>query len=492
MGMTASRWGLVALALLVVVLLPAAGQRAVQTRTAAGPVESPAPLGPAHLAQVPDSKLDPAPQPPQALPPTLTTGAALRSHEVFAFAPYWTLGSQTSFQVKDLTTVAYFGVDVQPDGSLLRDGTGWSGYQSKAWADLVTRAHASGTRAVLTAKSFDNGTLHALAGSPGAADRLAADLTQAVRQGHLDGANLDFEGTAGSDRDGFTRFLTQVAAQLHAANPHWQVTADTFASSANDPAGLLDVTALGKAVDAIFVMGYDLNRSGLASGLSPLGGSGQTIQSSIDGYAAATSPGKVILGVPFYGYDWPTDTGRPGAATTGGPTALGYGQVKQLSGTHHWDAAASEPWISYQSNGSWHEVYYEDPRSLGMKAQLADSKGLRGLGFWALGMDGGDPALIAALAGKHPPIKLPPPVASRTTTTSHAPSTTTQLAPPPAGTTLPPPASAPRTTPTPAPIGTTPTPTPTPTPSPTPSPSPSTKASAGPNPGASPSPSHSP
>ena len=35
-------------------------------------------------------------------------------------------------------------------------------------------------------------------------------------------------------------------------------------------------------------------------------------------FTAVVPPQKVILGVPYYGYDWPTTTGASGAAATGG------------------------------------------------------------------------------------------------------------------------------------------------------------------------------
>src|SRR5207244_6887921 len=140
--------------------------------------------------------LSPAPHPPTLEPFQLS--AALRPHELFGFAPYWTLADAAGFDLRDLTTVAYFGVDVAADGSLMQSGSGWQGYRSRALVDLVDRAHAAGARVVLTAKSFDGPTLDALSSDPGAADRLAGQLTTAIGQMHIDGANLNFENAKGS------------------------------------------------------------------------------------------------------------------------------------------------------------------------------------------------------------------------------------------------------------------------------------------------------
>src|SRR5437867_5377896 len=99
----------------------------------------------------------PAPPPPEV------ANVALRPHEVFGFAPYWTLDQSPRFDLRSLSTLAYFGVDALPDGTVASSGDGWTGYQSDLLASLITRAHQSGVRVVLTVKNFSNPDLHALA-----------------------------------------------------------------------------------------------------------------------------------------------------------------------------------------------------------------------------------------------------------------------------------------------------------------------------------------
>jgi hypothetical protein len=56
---------------------------------------------------------------------------------------------------------------------------------------------------------------------------------------------------------------------------------------------------------------------------------------------------------------------------------------------------------------AWNAVYYDSPRSLTPKLQLADQRGLAGAGFWAIGYERGLPdytELIATFrAGELPP-----------------------------------------------------------------------------------------
>ena len=68
----------------------------------------------------------------------------LQSHEVFGYAPYWTLPQSSGFDFKDLTTLAYFSVDANADGTLDQSGSGWNGYESQDLVNLVNRAHAAG------------------------------------------------------------------------------------------------------------------------------------------------------------------------------------------------------------------------------------------------------------------------------------------------------------------------------------------------------------
>jgi len=47
----------------------------------------------------------------------------------------------------------------------------------------------------------------------------------------------------------------------------------------------------------------------------------------------------------------------------------------------------------------------DDPTSLALKAQLANYFHIAGVGIWALGMDGNNPAMLAALLGNAPVAK---------------------------------------------------------------------------------------
>jgi len=168
------------------------------------------------------------------------------------------------------------------------------------------------------------------------------------------------------------------------------------------------------------VMAYDMNNKTVPSPTAPLTGAGFNDLDAVQQYAAVVSPSKVILGVPYYGYDWPTIGPGLGDPATGPATALHYSQIVATGGHVYWDPTTQTPWTSYQVGSQWHQTFFDNPTSLALKAELANTYHIAGLGIWSLGMEGDAPAMQAALQGNAPVVKglKPGPIGSATTTTT--------------------------------------------------------------------------
>jgi spore germination protein len=346
---------------------------------------------------------------------------------------------------------------VNPDGSLDESGSGWNGYESQDLSNLITRAHTVGERVVLTINDFDQASLNALTSSPSAPARLAAALIPALAAKNLDGVNFDFEGTGSRDQAGLTNLIASVSGALRAADPHWQITMDTYASSAGDPGGFYNIPALAPSVDSFFVMAYELNLAGSPTNTSPLTSGMFSDLTAVQQYLAVVPASKVILGTPFFGIEWPTNNGTMQAQATGPASDIADAQVQSSTEPQYWDPATSTGWTSYLVGQQWHESYLENPYGLFRVAQLSAQYGLRGVGIWALGMEDNGSEMISALDGLAPPgspgtsgpqstssspkrsTTTTAPATSTTTTTSPskapATSTTTTTAAPPASTT---------------------------------------------------------
>lgn len=342
-----------------------------------------------------------ATSPPHAAPAALADQPPLAAREDFAFAPYWTLPQSGTFSITGLSTLAYFSLDVNPNGTLDESGPGWNGYQSQDLADLITRAHGAGERVVLTVTDFAQGSLDSLTSSPTAPATLSSALVPLLQSKSLDGVNFDLEGTGSADRAGLTRLISSVAGSLRAVNPHWQITMDTYASSAGDSGSFYDIPALALAVDAFFVMDYELNLAGSSTAASPLTSGQFSTQTTLAQYTAAVPASKVILGVPFFGIDWPTDNGTVAATATGGAVDIPDSQAEG-NGPPYWDPVTDTAWTSYEVGGQWHESYYEGENGLYDLSLMASRDGVRGVGIWALGMESDDARMIATLDGISP------------------------------------------------------------------------------------------
>jgi hypothetical protein len=389
------------------VMSPVSAQQVVRpgstpagTLAAAAPMTSGNRTGDLGAASTP---LPPATASPGGTPAALADAPPLAAREDFAFVPYWTLPQSGTFSLTGLSTLAYFSIGVNANGTLDESGPGWNGYQSQALSNLITRAHAAGERVVLTVNDFDQGSLNALTSSASAPTTLAAALIPALQAKSLDGVNFDFEGEGSGDQAGLTRLIAAVSGALRTADPHWQVTMDTYASSAGDPGGFYDIPALAPYVDAFFVMAYELNLEGSSTSGSPLTSGMFSDLTTLAQYTAAVPASKVILGTPFFGIDWPTDNGTMAAQAAGPAAAVADAQLEGAGKPQYWDPTTDTGWTSYQVGGQWYESYFEDPYGLYQVAQLAARYGVRGVGIWALGMQGDDAPMIAALDGARPP-----------------------------------------------------------------------------------------
>ena len=357
-----------------------------------GDVGSPAPSG-----------LTPAPEGvvPAAAPASVTGSPPIGSHQVFGTVPYWALADSAGVDLSGLTTVDYFAVGINPDGSLNTSSAGALGYQSQNFVDLVDRAHAAGERVVVTLDDFSQSSLDQLAASATAPQTLADSVLFLVKARDLDGVNLDLEGQGSGDQSAITNLVKVVSQTLKAANPDYQLTMDTYASSAGDADGFFDIGALNPYVDGFFVMAYQLNLRAAPSGQSVLTSSMFSNQTALNQYTNAIPPSKVLLGMPSFGYDWPTTNGTLDAEPAGGPTIVTYAEEARSGHPIYWDPVTDTAWTSYEVGSQWHEAFFENPTSLSMAARLAKENGIAGVGFWTLGMNGqSDATMVAAIEGK--------------------------------------------------------------------------------------------
>ena len=354
--------------------------------------------------------------------------------EVFGFALASSLSDptvgSTTWNFSLLSTVAFFGLHVQDDGTFAADA-GAAVWNSAQLTNLLAAAHAKRAKVVVTIvlQDFAAGTPHMCAALTHVATMVANTVAEVKAKG-VDGVNVDYEGLNGGcgtpdpswARHTFTAFVGSLRAGLGVSS---YLSVDTYASSAMDPLGFFDVAGLSPAADSFFVMAYDLeysnagrpptNCSGFCLGpTAPLGGYYYNDTSTAAQYAAVVPASKVILGVPYYGRKScvagpsanPSPVGAVVADTyldaTGESTAAGVQAGSYATHRDANDPAGQERWDTWFNTtmNCTRELYWDDTVSLGLKYDLVNRDNLRGVGLWNLNFGGGAPELWSLLAYK--------------------------------------------------------------------------------------------
>ncbi|MHB1987833.1 MAG: glycosyl hydrolase family 18 protein [Acidimicrobiales bacterium] len=343
--------------------------------------------------------------------PNLPSGAfgkGLGSKEVLGFLPSWELSQAGTIDYSALSEVSYYALQVEPGGTLLEQGPGWTGLESGSVATLVSAAHQVGTRALLTLFTQTQSTLQQLSNAPSSAGAGLADRVAVLLQAHgFDGVDLDLEGQLTSSRQGFVQFIAAFSRRLRAIDPTWAIVLNTFPQSAVDSQGFFDVQALAPYVDRFFVMAYDMSDQQVPGATAPLVGAELSDASTLASYAAAVPASKVLLGIPFYGYDFTATRAKLPANTIGSPYAVTYKSIVATGRTALWDPVTETPYVSFRRSGQWHQTWFDDPTSIALKVAMAASFKVAGVGAWELGMAAGQPAMTNVLDGGSPPRRLP-------------------------------------------------------------------------------------
>ncbi len=336
------------------------------------------------------------------------------NHEIFGFGPYWTINKLDNVDFNVLTTFSYFGVPVNYDGTLDRTDHGYTVFQSKKATDVFRKAHSHGTRVVLTLTAMDNDTLDAFLTHPEAQQTTIDEAVSEVKNRGIDGINVDFEytGDAGTaERAAFTSFIKKLTAKMHQEVPASKVTISVYASAASSPK-IANISEVANASDGIFMMAYDfaVANSETAMPTAPLYGKKQgkysyDVSTAVDDFLAVMPANKLILGVPYYGYNYMVS--KPGVNVPtlpplGTAQTIEYATENVQASKSGWDDVSEVGWKAYydEDSGAWRVLFQDDAKSLGKKYDFAIDKNLGGVGIWALGFDNGRSDLWAVLESK--------------------------------------------------------------------------------------------
>ncbi|HID32034.1 MAG TPA: hypothetical protein EYP24_01485 [bacterium (Candidatus Stahlbacteria)] len=323
--------------------------------------------------------------PPKSIAPLVLKSKPLKK-TVFGYYPHWCGEWYQSLRYDLLNHIAYFGVDLHADGSL------GSVPNPSILQNLTNLAHQEGVGVSITAVNFNRDSIEAFLNSAQARRNAINNLISLITRYHLDGVNIDFEFPRSTVRESLVVFMSDLYDAIHNVHP---INIVTLATPAVDWWGSFDYQALSQATDGLFIMAYDYYWSGssYAGPVAPL------VSSSLWGPYSDTwtvndyltkgaAPEKLILGVPYYGYRWPTVSGDKKSQTTGNGIAFVYATLADsaLKYGKLWDDYSKTVWYrKYTTN--WYQAWFDDSASLYLKYRLVIDSLLGGAGIWALGYD---------------------------------------------------------------------------------------------------------
>ncbi|MBU3679508.1 MAG: hypothetical protein FGM32_07870 [Candidatus Kapabacteria bacterium] len=315
-------------------------------------------------------------------PPDRLMGAPF--NVVYGWFPYWISASATSgIKTELLTHIAWFSVGVDTSTGALGSTDQWKS------TSIVTWAKGKGLKVHLTITCFGSAELRALLSSSTRRARCVSDIVSALELRQADGVNIDFESLPSSQRANMVSFIQS----LRAALPQKEIT---IATPSVDWNSSWDYATLSRIADFLVIMGYDYYWSGstTAGPVAPLKAETYNLTRSIDAHlSAGVEPERLVAGVPLYGRTWTVSSTARKASVVSGTTSSTptYSSAFNLNGmsSRLHDELTRVSWFNDAASGVIKQTWIDDSLSLDAKYRHIRSKGLRGVGFWALGYDGG-------------------------------------------------------------------------------------------------------
>lgn len=339
----------------------------------------------------------------------VTKTLGLYKPEIIGFQPYWLVGAGKDSYAKDLTTLTYFSLAVEKDGTIRKEdnpGEGEPGYvmlTSEKYAATASAHRKAGTKLSLLVQNMVEEDILALIATPEAhATKLVEEVAPIMQKHGFTDLNLDIESftkASESARLGYVQFVKAVKDEL----TRLRLGTLTVELTPKSPVELhlIDVAKIGEIADYLVLMAYDYHYvfSSVAGPIAPLGGVPTDAEYDVETalketlrYAPAS---KVILGVPLYGYEWETLKSTPGSAVIPGSWQVATGKRMEeftrvcTDCTKGFDLIFQEPYVIFPGETERHfqQAFYENKDALQAKIVLAKKYQLAGVAMWAVGYE---------------------------------------------------------------------------------------------------------
>ena len=258
--------------------------------------------------------------------------------------------------------------------------------QDDLW--MIESAWENGIRPVLvltpfSGGGFNNQLIKIIVENQEIQAKVIDRLLAVVEEKGYTGVSVDFEYILPENKLQYAQFVGKLREAM--AQEGYQVSVAVPPKTSSDQRGLLyegvDYRLLGENADTVFLMTYEWGYTyGPPMAVAPI----EKVRDVVD-YAVTQIPkDKLLMGIPNYGYDWPLpyERGLTRAMTIGNEEAVSIAVENRAE--IQFSKASMSPYFRYRKAGQAHEVWFEDPRSIEAKLDLAREYGLYGVGYWNL------------------------------------------------------------------------------------------------------------
>ncbi len=350
--------------------------------------------------------------PTSLISPLQNRDTAKRDYVVLGFAPYWNLKKLAPESFDPLTHFAYFAVHLTSSGDVYTHANrreqdpGYTNYQRLLRDELAV----PNKPLILTFMPADQDALTAILTSQTARQNTVSTITQAVTDSGAGGVNIDFEPLGDIDsslRDSFTQFIRDLRSELSTLQTFKLLTISIYPSAAARPR-IWNLAALAPLADYLVVMTYDYtmpitDNAGPNSPLRDTGGTFEhNIVKNISEISSLVDSRKLLLGIPFYGYEWDTVDETKYAPTIGRGVTASLERIQQMLDSQTlsllWDRNSLTAYGVATTAGQSSQIYFDNETSLRLKLDFVRDANLGGIAIWALGYDNNVPWLWPTIA----------------------------------------------------------------------------------------------
>lgn len=224
---------------------------------------------------------------------------------------------------------------------------------------------------------------------------LVDEIVNAIETYQLDGINIDIENVTPNEKQMYVDLVKQLRERLPSDKEVSVAVAPNPYGWTGGWQGSYDYTELGKYADYLMIMAYDESYYGSEPG--PVA-SYTFVERSIQYALQHVPPGKVVLGISFYGRYWNKEMGIAG-------NGIHLTKIQEILNTYESTVTYNEihkapkAIVTVKENDpliyvfgkplspGTYTIWYENNDSIKSKLQLVQKYNIKGVGSWSLGQE---------------------------------------------------------------------------------------------------------